>query len=74
VEVGSTFFAGKWHLGETEEYWPEHQGFDTNIGGHEQRSTIYRKNTFHLMTTQEWKTALKGISANEIGTGNRFFY
>lgn len=28
-----TFFAGKWHLGETEEYWPEHQGFDTNIGG-----------------------------------------
>jgi arylsulfatase A-like enzyme len=29
-----TFFAGKWHLGETEEYWPEHQGFDINIGGH----------------------------------------
>jgi arylsulfatase A-like enzyme len=28
-----TFFAGKWHLGETEEYWPEHQGFDINIGG-----------------------------------------
>ncbi len=29
----STFFAGKWHLGPTEEYWPEHQGFDVNIGG-----------------------------------------
>jgi len=29
----STFFAGKWHLGETEEYWPENQGFDFNIGG-----------------------------------------
>lgn len=28
-----TFFAGKWHLGETEEYWPENQGFDINIGG-----------------------------------------
>ncbi|MCC5929454.1 MAG: sulfatase [Cyclobacteriaceae bacterium] len=28
-----TFFAGKWHLGESEEYWPEHQGFDINIGG-----------------------------------------
>ena len=30
----STFFAGKWHLGPTEEYWPEHQGFDVNVGGH----------------------------------------
>jgi arylsulfatase A-like enzyme len=28
-----TFFAGKWHLGETEQYWPEFQGFQTNIGG-----------------------------------------
>ncbi|SMD44052.1 Arylsulfatase A [Aquiflexum balticum DSM 16537] len=28
-----TFFAGKWHLGETAEHWPEHQGFDINIGG-----------------------------------------
>jgi arylsulfatase A-like enzyme len=29
----STFFAGKWHLGEDSIYWPEHQGFDTNKGG-----------------------------------------
>jgi len=29
-----TFFAGKWHLGETAEYWPEYQGFDVNKGGH----------------------------------------
>lgn len=29
-----TAFAGKWHLGPTEEFWPEHQGFDINIGGH----------------------------------------
>ncbi|ARN56845.1 sulfatase [Sedimentisphaera salicampi] len=29
----STFFAGKWHLGETADYWPEHQGFDINKGG-----------------------------------------
>ncbi len=28
-----TFFAGKWHIGEDEAYWPHHQGFDTNIGG-----------------------------------------
>jgi len=30
----STFFAGKWHLGPTEEFWPEQQGFDVNAGGH----------------------------------------
>ncbi len=29
-----TFFAGKWHLGPTEETWPERQGFDENRGGH----------------------------------------
>ena len=29
----STFFAGKWHLGPTEEYWPTKQGFDVNRGG-----------------------------------------
>jgi len=29
----ATFFAGKWHLGPTEEFWPENQGFDVNQGG-----------------------------------------
>lgn len=29
-----TAFLGKWHLGPTEEFWPEHQGFDFNVGGH----------------------------------------
>ena len=29
----ATFFAGKWHLGETPDLWPEHQGFDVNKGG-----------------------------------------
>ena len=29
----STFFAGKWHLSETEEYYPERFGFETNKGG-----------------------------------------
>ncbi|MGQ7867765.1 sulfatase [Sunxiuqinia sp. sy24] len=28
-----TMFAGKWHAGEEEEYYPQHQGFDINIGG-----------------------------------------
>ncbi|MGA1204666.1 MAG: sulfatase [Opitutales bacterium] len=33
-----TGYVGKWHLGETEEFWPEHQGFDVNIGGHSKGS------------------------------------
>ncbi|WP_269522584.1 sulfatase [Coraliomargarita parva] len=28
-----TFFAGKWHLGPTKEFYPQNQGFDVNIGG-----------------------------------------
>ena len=28
----ATFFAGKWHLG-GEDYFPEHQGYDFNLGG-----------------------------------------
>lgn len=30
----ATFFAGKWHLGPSEEFYPQNQGFDVNIGGY----------------------------------------
>ncbi|MDP6526059.1 MAG: sulfatase [Kiritimatiellia bacterium] len=30
----ATFFAGKWHLGPTKEFFPQNRGFDVNIGGH----------------------------------------
>ncbi|MCH6255119.1 sulfatase [Puniceicoccaceae bacterium K14] len=30
----ATYFAGKWHLGNSEEYYPQNRGFDFNIGGH----------------------------------------
>lgn len=30
----TTFFAGKWHLGPSEEYYPQNQGFDINQGGY----------------------------------------
>lgn len=29
----ATYFAGKWHLGPSEEFWPKHHGYDVNIGG-----------------------------------------
>ena len=34
-----TYFAGKWHLG-PETHWPEHQGFDVNIGGHSRGAPV----------------------------------
>ncbi|MFH5806669.1 sulfatase [Alienimonas sp. DA493] len=33
----STFFAGKWHLGD-EGHWPTDQGFDVNVGGNSKGS------------------------------------
>jgi len=30
-----TFFAGKWHIGEEDQYYPNHQGFDINKGGNQ---------------------------------------
>lgn len=39
-----TFFAGKWHLGEEEKFWPQHQGFQTNIGGWSKGSPYGRVN------------------------------
>ncbi len=39
-----TFFAGKWHLGEEEKYWPDHQGFQTNVGGWSAGSPKGKKN------------------------------
>lgn len=29
----ATFFAGKWHLGPNEAFYPQNQGFDVNMGG-----------------------------------------
>lgn len=30
----ATFFAGKWHLGPSKEFYPHNRGFDINIGGY----------------------------------------
>jgi len=34
---------GKWHLGKSEAYWPENQGFDVNNGGWARGSPYYRR-------------------------------
>ena len=39
-----TFYAGKWHLGEEEQYWPEAQGFQINKGGFSSGSPTGRMN------------------------------
>ena len=46
-----TGFAGKWHLGTDEAFWPEHQGFDMNKGGWSRGSPYYRKHDF---ATDTW--------------------
>ncbi len=38
-----TMISGKWHLGETEVYWPENQGFDINKGGFSKGSPVRNK-------------------------------
>lgn len=40
----STFFAGKWHLAENPEYWPEQLGFDINKGGWSKGSPSAKQN------------------------------
>lgn len=40
----TTFFAGKWHLGETENDWPESFGFQSNKGGWSKGSPTGRIN------------------------------
>ena len=41
-----TFFAGKWHLGESPEFWPEKQGFSINKGGYSSGSPRGTKGYF----------------------------
>ncbi len=38
-----TMISGKWHLGETPEFWPEFQGFDVNSGGFSKGSPVKNK-------------------------------
>ena len=42
----ATFFAGKWHLGENETYYPQNQGFDVNIGGYKRGGPYTGKKYF----------------------------
>lgn len=42
----ATFFAGKWHLGGSEEYYPQNRGFDVNIGGHKRGGPYTGKKYF----------------------------
>ena len=51
----TTLHVGKWHLGESERYWPEHQGFDVNSGGHSKGAPgSYHFPYAKLSETTEW--------------------
>jgi arylsulfatase A-like enzyme len=51
----ATFFAGKWHLGKTEEYYPQNRGFDVNIGGHHRGGPYTGKRYFAPFENPEIK-------------------
>ena len=51
----STFFAGKWHLGESEEYYPQNRGFDINIGGYKRGGPYSGKRYFAPFNNPQMK-------------------
>ncbi len=50
-----TFFAGKWHLGYGENFRPQNQGFDINIGGHDRGGPYTGKKYFAPFNNPEMK-------------------
>ena len=61
-----TVSIGKWHVGNEEKYFPEHQGFDINIAGYEHGSpptywAPYRNQDL------EWNPRLKNLSEGVAG-------
>lgn len=51
----ATFFAGKWHLGDSPEYYPQNRGFDINIGGYHRGGPYTGKKYFAPFKNPEIK-------------------
>jgi len=51
----ATFFAGKWHLGPSEEYYPQNRGFDINAGGYYRGGPYSGKRYFSPFENPELK-------------------
>lgn len=61
-----TVSIGKWHVGNTEQYFPTHQGFDMNIAGYEHGSppTYWGPYTNPDL---DWNPAIKNLEPGPIG-------
>ena len=53
----ATFFAGKWHLGPSEQFWPTKQGYDFNAGGFSKGGPYGGKKYFPLTGTRGFRMA-----------------
>ncbi len=51
----ATFYAGKWHLGPDEKFYPQNRGFDINIGGHHRGGPYTGKKYFAPFENPEIK-------------------
>ncbi|BDS05863.1 sulfatase [Oceaniferula spumae] len=56
----ATFFAGKWHLGKTKEYYPQNRGFDVNIGGYNKGGPYTGKKYFAPFKNPEMEESPEG--------------
>ncbi len=68
----TTFFAGKWHLGHTEEEWPQNQGYDYNFGGCSAGAPISYFYPYNLKKDQQDKSNHRKIIGLEEGVEGEY--
>ncbi len=61
----ATISIGKWHVGDKEKYFPEHQGFDINIAGYEDGSPPTYWDPYEI--ERDWNSVIKNLPAKNRG-------
>ncbi|MEZ6067778.1 MAG: sulfatase [Planctomycetaceae bacterium] len=64
----ATFFAGKWHLGPGEAFWPEAQGFDVNMGGSTVAAPMAERSISPLRQSQAQRWTGRGTPPDRLAS------